>query len=242
MAAPVLRRSRWKPRDSSRDDQRNFAEFDHIRYTDPVLGDSSVNFQHHMPFCKKLNSLSGSVFRYHVVLCFQKELKTILVTSRENSSLKFFIPMSRPVRTPEEWAAIAAKKGGRGNKLRGPKSDVWHGRAYRTPGGLFKKDLALNDYGCIVYKSKSKASRENTAVWLAACTSARNTLNVGKKGQKFQAVGGRLLELAREEHARLKGGDAARSKKKKKMIVKKAKRNPIGKAIQTLRAMLGWVI
>lgn len=139
--------------------------------------------------------------------------------------------MGKPVRTQEEWEIIAAV-GGRGNKVRGSKLDVWLGRAYRTPGGCYKSDLMLTKTGSVVFKSKSAASKTNTKAWTAASAKARASLGVGKKGKAFQAMGGKtkagkeLLTEARKEYVEAQKKSmkkmVTQKKSMKKMVMKKA--------------------
>ena len=46
-----------------------------------------------------------------------------------------------------------------GMKRRGNKHEVYHGRAYRTAGGLKKADLMLNRYGKVVSRKQSEAGK-----------------------------------------------------------------------------------
>ena len=46
-----------------------------------------------------------------------------------------------------------------GMKVRGSKSDVWYGRAMKTPGGLTKDKLMVNRYGKIVSRKQSEAGK-----------------------------------------------------------------------------------
>lgn len=46
--------------------------------------------------------------------------------------------------------------------LEGSRAQVWHGTAYKTPGGLIKDDLVKNKHGRIVSKKKhTTAKKEN---------------------------------------------------------------------------------
>jgi hypothetical protein len=55
--------------------------------------------------------------------------------------------------------------GGSHQQLMGTRAQVWHGTAYKTSGGLTKKNLMKNKSGRIVSKSKhSTANRENRLV------------------------------------------------------------------------------
>ena len=44
-------------------------------------------------------------------------------------------------------------------RRRGTKSDVYHGRALKTAGGLTKNDLTLNKVGRVVSKKQSEAGK-----------------------------------------------------------------------------------
>jgi hypothetical protein len=51
-----------------------------------------------------------------------------------------------------------------GSKYRiyiGSRAEVWHGNAYKTAGGLIKKDLFKNKHGHIVSLKKSKTAKKD---------------------------------------------------------------------------------
>ena len=47
-----------------------------------------------------------------------------------------------------------------GMKRRGNKHEVFHGRAFRTAGGLKRVDLVLNKYGKVVSRRQSEAGKK----------------------------------------------------------------------------------
>lgn len=44
--------------------------------------------------------------------------------------------------------------------LEGTRAQVWHGTAYKTPGGLVKSDLKMNKWGHIVSAKKSATAKK----------------------------------------------------------------------------------
>ena len=48
--------------------------------------------------------------------------------------------------------------GSKYKQLRGSRAQVWHGTAYKTPGGLTKSQLKMNKHGRIVSVKKSKSN------------------------------------------------------------------------------------
>ena len=48
--------------------------------------------------------------------------------------------------------------GSKYKQLRGSRAQVWHGTAYKTPGGLTKTQLKMNKHGRIVSVKKSKSN------------------------------------------------------------------------------------
>merc|ERR550537_484275 len=76
-------------------------------------------------------------------------------------------------------AKTVRKNASRVGSGRMAKSSVWHGDKDKTSyGGVDKAGLARNKWGHIVYKTKSAASRANTAGWVEACRKARRDLNI----------------------------------------------------------------
>ena len=48
--------------------------------------------------------------------------------------------------------------GAKYKQLRGSRAQVWHGTAFKTPGGLTRKQLKMNKHGRIVSLKKSKSN------------------------------------------------------------------------------------
>ena len=61
--------------------------------------------------------------------------------------------MKRPVRNPETGEYDL--KGKSYPELFGSRHQVWNGTAYKTTGGLTKKQLVMNKWGRIVSRKKS---------------------------------------------------------------------------------------
>jgi len=45
--------------------------------------------------------------------------------------------------------------------LEGSRAQVWHGTAYKTPGGLLKSNLMMNKHGRIVSKRKHTTAKKD---------------------------------------------------------------------------------
>jgi len=45
--------------------------------------------------------------------------------------------------------------------LEGSRAQVWHGTAYKTPGGLLKSNLMMNKHGRIVSKRKHATAKKD---------------------------------------------------------------------------------
>lgn len=62
----------------------------------------------------------------------------------------------------------------------------------------------------VISKSASASSKTKTAGWVKACKTARQNVDAGKKGQDFQAIGGKtkkgkdLLAEARKAYGKKK--------------------------------------
>ena len=46
------------------------------------------------------------------------------------------------------------------DQLVGSRAQVWHGTAYKTPGGLKRSDLTMNKWNRIVSKKKQKTAKK----------------------------------------------------------------------------------
>ena len=77
----------------------------------------------------------------------------------------------------------------------GSRSQVYHGNATHTAGGLTKKDLKMKD-GELVSKKKAKGSKSNP--WIKAVAKAKKELGI----TGFALVQGELLKRAREIYSK----------------------------------------
>lgn len=65
--------------------------------------------------------------------------------------------MKRPVRNSSGKYNISGKDY---PELFGSRQQVWHGTAFKTPGGLKKDDLLMNKWGRIVSKKKHATAKK----------------------------------------------------------------------------------
>jgi len=80
-------------------------------------------------------------------------------------------------------------KGGESfEKLEGSRAEVMHGKAYKTKGGLVKKDLMYNKNGEIVSKKKSVAAKKEKRLEKHGWTAKKGKFGAvrmsGKKAHK----------------------------------------------------------
>ena len=68
--------------------------------------------------------------------------------------------------------------------LEGSRAKVWHGNAYKTSGGLTKKDLMQNKWGKIVSAKKSKTAKAEKRLEKAGWTAKKGKFGAVKKSSK----------------------------------------------------------
>lgn len=69
-------------------------------------------------------------------------------------------------------------------ELEATRAKVFHGTAYRTPGGLTKKDLIKNKSGAIVSKKKSMESKKHNRLLEHGYTARKGKFGAVKIGSK----------------------------------------------------------
>ena len=70
------------------------------------------------------------------------------------------------------------------DELEGTRAKVFHGTAYKTSGGLTKKDLIKNKSGAIVSKKKSMDSKKNNRLLEHGYTAKKGKFGSVKIGAK----------------------------------------------------------
>ena len=85
--------------------------------------------------------------------------------------------MKKPIKTNGVYS-IGAKKY---PELIGSRSKVHHGTAYKTSGGLVKKDLIKNKYGRIVSLKKHKSAKKEKRLVKAGFYTKKGVFGAHKK-------------------------------------------------------------
>ena len=67
--------------------------------------------------------------------------------------------------------------------LEGSRAQVWHGTAYKTPGGLKKDDLVMNKHGRIVSKKKQATARREKRLLKAGYTAKKGKFGAVRVGE-----------------------------------------------------------
>ena len=57
--------------------------------------------------------------------------------------------------------------------LEGSRAQVWHGTAYKTPGGLVRSELKMNKWGHIVSAKKSETAKKEKRLEKAGWTAKK---------------------------------------------------------------------
>jgi hypothetical protein len=65
--------------------------------------------------------------------------------------------------------------------LEGSRAQVWHGTAYKTPGGLLKSNLMMNKHGRIVSKRKHTTAKRDKRLVKAGFLTKKGTFGFIKK-------------------------------------------------------------
>tara|TARA_Y100000389_G_scaffold110139_2_gene107263 strand:- start:2154 stop:2453 length:300 start_codon:yes stop_codon:yes gene_type:complete len=71
--------------------------------------------------------------------------------------------------------------------LEGSRAKVWHGTAYKTSGGLTKKDLAQNKWGKIVSAKKSKTAKTEKRLEKHGWTAKKGKFGAVKKSSSSKS-------------------------------------------------------
>ena len=75
-------------------------------------------------------------------------------------------------------------KGSKFEMLMGSRAQVWHGTAYKTTGGLTKKDLMMNKHGRIVSKAKHATAKKEKRLEKAGYFTKKGKFGAIKKTVK----------------------------------------------------------
>lgn len=75
------------------------------------------------------------------------------------------------------------------DRLIGTRAQVMHGTAYKTSGGLTKKDLIMNKHGRIVSKTKHNTAKRENRLVKAGYTTKKGHFGFVKKG-RYSRKGG----------------------------------------------------
>ena len=65
--------------------------------------------------------------------------------------------------------------------LEGSRAQVWHGTAYKTPGGLLKNNLMMNKHGRIVSKRKHTTAKKDKRLVKAGFLTKKGTFGFIRK-------------------------------------------------------------
>ena len=74
------------------------------------------------------------------------------------------------------------KPSSRFQKVVGSRAEVFHGKAYKTSGGLLKKDLRKNKHGRIVSKKASQRAKKEKRLENAGYITKKGEFHAFKKG------------------------------------------------------------
>ena len=70
------------------------------------------------------------------------------------------------------------------NILIGSRAQVWHGTAYKTPGGLTKHNLLINKHGRVVSKKKHTSAKKEKRLEKAGYKPTKGTFRIMRKSMK----------------------------------------------------------
>ena len=68
--------------------------------------------------------------------------------------------------------------------LIGSRAQVWHGTAYKTPGGLTKNHLLMNKHGRVVSKKKHATAKKEKRLEKAGYKPTKGTFRIMRKSMK----------------------------------------------------------
>jgi DVNP family len=94
---------------------------------------------------------------------------------------KQFVQMKRHDRQEDGMYHIHGHKY---EQLEGTRAQVWHGTAYKTPGGLVKSDLKMNKWGHIVSAKKSVTAKKEKRLEKAGWTAKKGKFGPVRVSQK----------------------------------------------------------
>jgi len=69
-------------------------------------------------------------------------------------------------------------------QLEGSRAQVWHGTAYKTPGGLTKADLVFNKHGRIVSAKKHRTAKKEQRLKKYGYTARKGKFGAVKIGSR----------------------------------------------------------
>ncbi len=70
------------------------------------------------------------------------------------------------------------------SQLEGSRAQVWHGTAYKTPGGLTKADLVFNKHGRIVSAKKHRTAKKEQRLKKYGYTARKGKFGAVKIGSR----------------------------------------------------------
>lgn len=73
--------------------------------------------------------------------------------------------------------------------LEGSRAQVWHGTAYKTPGGLTKSDLIYNKHGRIVSAKKHRSAKREQRLKKYGYTARKGKFGAVKIGTRKNSKG-----------------------------------------------------
>ena len=87
------------------------------------------------------------------------------------------------------------------NILIGSRAQVWHGTAYKTPGGLTKHNLLINKHGRVVSKKKHTSAKKEKRLEKAGYKPQKGKFMLMRKSMK------KPRSARRKNKSKLLGGD-----------------------------------
>jgi hypothetical protein len=82
--------------------------------------------------------------------------------------------------------------------LEGSRAQVWHGTAFKTPGGLKKDDLIMNKNGRIVSKKKHATAKRDNRLVKAGFLTKKGTFGFIKSGSVKSKKSSRKTKKSRK--------------------------------------------
>ena len=123
------------------------------------------------------------------------------------------------------------------NILIGSRAQVWHGTAYKTPGGLTKHNLLINKHGRVVSKKKHTSAKKEKRLEKAGYKPQKGKFMLMRKSMKkprsarrknkSKRLGGGVCEIVAVQKIVLMFMDWAESSKDHTIIVGSATTIPI---------------